>query len=119
VTTDEAPAAPNNPAGRVLAFMREFQATIQQVTSDNAMLVLMKILGEQEQESSRIYLLMTRLRMQAELVPDLMTPYEGAAVHRSATEYPRRGSANLIKALYSVGRPGWEWTLWFGRRPSL
>lgn len=74
VTTDDDSAAPNNPAGRVLRFLREFQATMRQVASDNAMLVLMKMLDE-EQESARIYLSTTRLRIQAESVPDLMSAY--------------------------------------------
>jgi hypothetical protein len=88
VTSDDGPAAADNPAGRVREFLLEFQATMPTV-EDNAMLVLMKMLDE-PQESARIYLSTTRLRMQAESVQDLMTPYEGQPGYAGyADHYPQ------------------------------
>jgi hypothetical protein len=88
VTSDDEPAAANNPAGRVLAFLREFQATMPQV-EDSAMLVLMKMLDEPE-ESARIYLATTQLRLQEDSVPDLMTPYAGQPGYAGyADHYPQ------------------------------
>jgi len=90
VTSDAEPAAANNPAGRVLAFLQEFQATIPRVAHDNAMLVMTKMLDE-PRESARIYLAGAQLRVQAESVPPLMAPYESNThgYRRFVQHYPQ------------------------------
>ena len=64
----------NNPAGRVLAFLRPLGAEAEREPNTSAMAVAARMLGE-DNESARTYLLLTRLRVQAESVPDLLEPY--------------------------------------------
>jgi len=65
--------APNNAAARVLAFLRMFQHAPGD-QNESAMATLMRMF-DLPQESSLIYLPVLQLRMQAESVPELMTPF--------------------------------------------
>lgn len=74
--------ADDNPAGRVLRFLRTIEAWATQRPNESAMLALMELL-EAPQESARIYYAMARLRFQAEAVQTLMVPYEGSRGYAS------------------------------------
>jgi len=81
-TTDEAPTVPNNPAGRVLAFLRPYEKRTKLEPNQSAMLVAAQLLG-QENESPHAYLCLTRLRIQAVSVPILMAPHVGGFGYRA------------------------------------
>lgn len=72
--SDNEAHAPSNPAGRVLGFLREFQQASQGDPNESAMAILMRMF-DLPQESSSIYLPVLELRLQAESVPELMTPF--------------------------------------------
>jgi hypothetical protein len=76
VTEDKSGAdeVPNNPAGRVLIFLRAFEQAANRDPGKAAILTVSEMLGE-ERESAPMYLLLTRLRMEAESVEGLMAPY--------------------------------------------
>lgn len=76
VTSEESGAdgVPNNPAGRVLAFLHDFQNRTIRESNLTSLLALEGVLGDPH-ESARMYDHVTRLRIQAESVPDLMKPY--------------------------------------------
>jgi hypothetical protein len=73
VTEDQSGAddLPNNPAGRVLRFLRDFEAQTVLAPKGASVLVIQELLGDQP-ESAGMYSHMTRLRLQAESVPELM-----------------------------------------------
>jgi hypothetical protein len=76
----------NNPAGRVLRFLRAFERLATEMktsttTVGGAADVVEKLTGE-SQEKARMYTQLTRLWMQAESVPDLLKPYAGDSEYR-------------------------------------
>jgi hypothetical protein len=78
VTSEQSGAdeVPNNPAGRVLSVLREFQIRSNLGDGPNraSVLVIQEILGDSP-ESAGMYLHLAQLRIQAESVPALMEPY--------------------------------------------
>jgi hypothetical protein len=110
---------PNNPAGRVLLFLREFEVWASSALDDfSATATIKDLLNDEEQESSRMYLQLTRLRMQAESVPDLMKPYADDFGYRTIFEhYPQILDATkrlqtpagqkVMDILHNVNEGGW------------
>lgn len=109
----------NNPAGRVMVFLRDFQEVAAQLGRQNsAMAVMMRMLGE-EQESTRIYLTTLQMRIQAESVPGLMQPYAGEVGYRAFVrnypqvldaakrlEFPHQTNADGV--FTTLDEPGWS-----------
>jgi hypothetical protein len=59
-----APAAPNNPAGRVLAFLRDFEAVKNRAPQNSVMAGLVELMGG-AQEAPEVYGAMAQLRATA------------------------------------------------------
>jgi hypothetical protein len=70
----------NNPAGRVLRFLRAFEQLAREARSTATRLTTadaVEALTGESQERARMYMQLARLRMQAESVPDLLKLYAG------------------------------------------
>jgi hypothetical protein len=77
---------PNNPAGRVLHFLRAFQQVTSELSSPNrrgptAVKVIQQLTGEKP-KSTRMQMQIALFRVQAESVQDLMKPGAGDSGHR-------------------------------------
>jgi hypothetical protein len=91
---------PNNPAGRVLSFLREFQGHVDLDPTRPVVLVIEDMLGD-PRESARMYHHMVRLRIQADSVPKLMEPYATYPGYR--TYFKNYGQ--VLEATYRLCAP--------------
>jgi hypothetical protein len=66
---------PNNPAGRVLTFLRKYQALVGELDKTAPAMTALELMLTEKPESARMYLLVARLRTQAESVENLMESY--------------------------------------------
>jgi hypothetical protein len=80
-----ADAVPNNPAGRVLRFLRAYEELTSELSTHGrgpyAKKIIEKLTGGSE-KSARRYMRMAHLRMEAEAVQALMKPYDRDSEYR-------------------------------------
>jgi hypothetical protein len=81
-----APAAPNNPAGRVLAFLRDVEAVKNRAPQNSAMAGLVELMGG-AQEAPEVYGAMAQLRLQARAAEDQMKAFSGVPGYRSYEKF--------------------------------